>query len=138
MHAGRLRAASREIGGLIGQLTAISEEGRNPLGRGAPFTPLEGPAGEQFLAHLARGVELAGEVGSLAGPSPEDGQVQGPAATRAALRARLNLWEEALLDLEPGRLQDRYGELPLPVAERLTFLHSELAGVLEELRAVLA
>ena len=76
-------------------------------------------------------------MAALAGPDPDALAVQSEAATRAALRARLGQWDDALRDLDPARLQERYGALPRATADELIRLHGELRALLAELRRAL-
>jgi hypothetical protein len=118
IHAGRLRAAERELSALLGQITAIGRDGANPNGSGPPYTPLPASDWAALAEALAALAAAAREVGALAG-SPGPGAVHGINATRAALSARLAHVEDTLRDLGPDRLQARYGELPETAVQEL-------------------
>jgi hypothetical protein len=136
VHAGRLRAAERELTGLTAQIIAIGRDGRNPAGTGAGYTPLKEETWTP-LSDLLR--DIAGDarrVGELAG-APAAAGVQGEPSTRAAVSARLSQLEEVLRDLHPDRLQARYGELPAAVAAELAELCARMEGRLRAARALL-
>ena len=124
IHAGRLRAAERELTALVGQISAIARDGANPNGSGPPYSPLPPEQWDELARALEDLAASARQVGALAGPSAQ--AVHGAAATRAALSARLAHVEDTLRDLDPERLQARYGELPDRVAEDLSSLCARL------------
>src|SRR5207249_86063 len=112
VHAGRLRAAERELLSLLETIRQIGQEGKNPSGPGPAYTPLPAESWARLAATLDDLAACARRVGELAGPSPDADRVQGPAATRAALSARLGQMESHVQDLRPESLQGRYGTLP--------------------------
>jgi len=136
VHAGRLRAAERELLGLLGQVAAIAGEGRNPSASGAPYTPLAAEAWQALGEVLQELAACARQLGELAGPST-GGAVQGLGATRAAVSARLAQMEDSLKDIDPARLQARYGDLPPGAAARLGEVHARLQELLGKAREVL-
>ena len=138
VHAGRLRAAERELTDLLAQMTLIGRDGRSPDGRGPGSVPLQAERWERLESVLDRMASAARRIAALAGAPGEAAARRGPGATRAALNARLAQAEEVLRDLRPDRLQARYGDLPPAVAEDLAGLCAQLEALVAEARSLLA
>lgn len=136
LHASRLRAAARELQGLLEQVRAIALEGRNASGAEPTYTPLAPERGVPLAAALDELAEQAARVAALAG-TPEPVKRPGEAATRVAVSARLARLEETLKDLHPDLLQEKYGNLPPAVAAELGELCAGMAGLLIQARAAL-
>ena len=138
VHAGRLRAAARELVEMVAQLTAIAGEGQEPARRGTQsFTPLPTPVGVAFTAQVAEIGAAARRVEELAGPEAVAAAPPNLGATRAALNARLGRLEDTLRDLDPARLQAKYGDLPPTVAAELRTLCDGMAERVRDARAIL-
>jgi hypothetical protein len=135
IHAGRLRAAERELTALVSQIAAIARDGANPNGAGPPYSPLPPEQWEKLARALDDLAASARQVGALGGPSAQ--AVHGPAATRSALSARLAHVEDTLRDLDPDRLQARYGDLPDPISEELSGITARMQDHLRAARAAL-
>jgi hypothetical protein len=135
VHAGRLRAAERELSGLLAQMKGILEAGGSPNEPGAPsYPPLAPETTAELSGKLAEIAGLARRVGELAGPDPASRSTRGPGATRAAFSARLARIEETLKDLYPSRLQAKYGDLPPAIAAELADLCDRMGEQVRQAR----
>jgi hypothetical protein len=137
VHAGRLRAAEREIGELVTQALSIAREGR----AAAPAAPVAyvpvPPAQAEELETTLRGADALRErLRTLAGPDPAT-TARGRQSGRAAVSARLAQLEDVLRDLQPERLQARYGELPPEALAEIRAICDGLAELLQAARKVL-
>lgn len=137
VHAGRLRAAEREIGELVTQALSIAREGR----AAAPVAPVAYVAlppahAEELLETLREAEVLRARLRALAGPDPT-ATARGRQSGRAAVSARLAQLEDVLRDLQPERLQARYGELPAEAAGEIRAICEGLAAMLQAARRAL-
>lgn len=139
VHAGRLRAAERELLALVAELQGIAQEGqpRAVSANAHRYTPLAEAVRDPFTQSLTRLSEAAHRVGELAGPDPQAQAAHGPGATRMALSSRLARLEDTFKDLDPDRLQARYGDLPPAVAGELQQLCIHMREIAREARGII-
>jgi hypothetical protein len=118
-HAGRLRAAERELTTLLAQVGGLGRDGRNPSGQGPNYAPLAGNVWDPLSDLLDEIASSARKVGRMAGPVGAVSAVHGPSATRSAILQRLTQMEDMLKELDPDRLEAKFGALPTSVANDL-------------------
>lgn len=137
VHAGRLRAAEREIGELVTQVLSIAREGRAAAPAApAAYVPLA-PADAEVLAETLQDADALRErLRALAGPDPS-ATGRGKQSGKAAVSARLAQLEDVLRDLQPERLQGKYGELPAQAVEEIEAIWEGLAAMLQAARRAL-
>lgn len=137
VHAGRLRAAEREIGELVTQALSIAREGRAaaPV---APVAYVAVPAAQaaELETALRHADTLRERLRALAGPDPT-ATARGRQSGRAAVSARLAQLEDVLRDLQPERLQGRYGDLPPEAVTEIRAICEGLAAMLQSARRAL-
>lgn len=137
VHASRLRAAEREMIALLSQVTGLARYGRNPLGQGPNYAPMTAEDWAPLSHLLDELASSARRVGTMAGPVGAVSAVHGPTATRNAIVQRLEQMEEVLRELDPARVEGKYGPLPPRLSGELAEQCTWMRDLLAQARATL-